>query len=261
MLVMYLHYKHDPILLLNSFTLLQLILLILLVTIHSISGLLLLSTEFKKYLSSLIMICQGTTAQAKPCKLQAEPGSNFCHLHKNASIVVRQRCAAYSKNGRRCKNNTLHGIYCYSHHRAKGVRIKTSTIPDAGLGLFATKEFHRGENIAPYSGDIIPEDDLDAGDLYALQIKKTPPRLFISARRTNTGAGRYANARRGDQGDNNSQLVYDRVGRVGNVRATTTIRPEQEVTVPYGRGYWHGRGLAGAAEKYISRLPASTNSQ
>jgi hypothetical protein len=126
---------------------------------------------------------------------------------------------------------------------------------------YPTKEFHRGENIAPYSGDIIPEDDLDPGDLYALQIKKTPPRMFISARRTNTGAGRYANARRGDQGDNNSQLVYDRVGRVGNVRATTTIRPEQEITVPYGRGYWRGRGLAESADKYIARLPASTNSQ
>lgn len=210
------------------------------------------------------MLCKGTTAAAKPCKNQAEPDSNYCHLHKNAPIIVRTRCAGISANGRQCKNNTLRGEYCFVHLKARSLRIKESTLPGAGFGLFAIKPkkpkpddpphvFVRGENIAPYSGDIVGEEAVEDGDQYLLQTRQDPAR-YISARRSNTGAGRYANARHRGQGSNNAQLVYDRVGRKAHLRAIKTINPEQEITAAYGGAYWRGAGIADAAEKYISRL-------
>lgn len=200
------------------------------------------------------MICKGTTNAAKPCKNQAIDGSEYCAPHQHSSITVRERCHGISKTGRPCKNVTLRGIYCNVHHRTiEGLRITNSTLPDANFGLFALKQFRRGENIAPYDGDLTNlEDD------YALQIKKNPL-TFISARRTNTGAGRYANARlaRLGQGPNNSQLVYDRRGRIAHLKATKTIEPKQEITTAYGRGYWSGHHGSGIKDKFLARLPLS----
>jgi hypothetical protein len=91
--------------------------------------------------------------------------------------------------------------------KEKHLRIRVSDIPRAGLGLFTTVDRKAGEKLAPYTGDVVQTDDPNWGDNYALQIKKHPP-TFISARRTNTGEGRYANDKR--RGQNNAKLVYNR---------------------------------------------------
>lgn len=156
------------------------------------------------------------------------------------SVPVTERCAAITKSGQRCKRNTLRGIYCWSHLKEKkGLRIKTSNIPDAGLGLFTTVDRRKGEDIAPYTGDIVVNPPDNWGGDYVLQVKKNPP-TFIDGRRTNTGEGRYANALR-DGRRNNAQLILDRRRNAGKVRAVNNIRAGNEITVAYGRDYWRNR--------------------
>lgn len=160
-----------------------------------------------------------------------------------SSITVREQCAAIRANGARCKHKTLRGTLCWQHlKQKKGLRIKESEIQDAGLGLFTTKERKRGEDLAPYTGDIVVSHDAQYGGDYALQIKKNPP-TFIDARRSNTGEGRYANAQRERGKRNNAQLLYDQRNRIGKVRATSKIAAGKEITVAYGARYWQGKGV------------------
>lgn len=187
------------------------------------------------------MACQGTTNRGKPCKLQAIANSDYCSLHQQSAIVISERCHAIARNGNRCKHKTLRGVYCHQHlDQLEHLRVKNSSLPGAKLGLFPTKQFNRGENITPYTGDIVINADPDFGDDYALQIKKQPP-TFISARRTNTAVGRFANARKAGQGRNNAQLVYNSHTRQANVRATKKIDAGTEITVAYGAEYWRNR--------------------
>ena len=105
------------------------------------------------------------------------------------------------------------------------------------MGLFATAVFPAGAKIAPYSGDIVVSRDPNYGDNYALQVKKRPP-TYISARRSDTGEGRYANDKRGGIRNNNSALIYDARAREGYLRATKLIPIGSEITTPYGAAYW-----------------------
>ena len=160
-----------------------------------------------------------------------------------STVVIPVRCSAHKANGQQCSNTTKRGTMCWVHLRAqKGLRIKTSDIPDAGLGLFTTKERRRGEDLANYTGDVVVSHDEQYGGDYALQIKKNPP-TFIDAKRSNTGEGRYANASRVRGKRNNAQLILDQRNRVGKVRATVKIPAGKEITVAYGARYWHGRGV------------------
>lgn len=111
------------------------------------------------------------------------------------------------------------------------------------MGLFATEPFKKGDRVANYTGDIVVSHDKNFGDDYTLQIKKKPP-TFISARRTNTGAGRYCNARlpvdgKYINGRNNASLTYDAKNKTANVTAVVNIPAGREITVPYGPEYWN----------------------
>jgi hypothetical protein len=160
----------------------------------------------------------------------------------NDPIVARERCHFVCPTGRRCKRKSLRGPYCFQHlAKEKQLRIKTSGIPNAGLGLFTTVARERGDLIAPYGdGQIVVSHDPSYGGSYVLQIKKNPP-SYINAQRTNAGEGRYSNSNRG--GRNNAQLLYNSRTRLGaerkaEVRATRSIPAGAEVTVPYGPQYW-----------------------
>ena len=159
------------------------------------------------------------------------------------SVVVRAQCSANARNGQRCKLTTLRGTLCWQHLRSvKGLRVKTSEIPDAGFGLFTTVNRVKGEDLAPYTGDVVVNPPVGWGGDYVLQLKKNPP-TYIDARRTNTGEGRYANSMRGRGRRNNAQLVLDRRNGIGRVRAVAKIASGKEITVAYGGQYWKGRGV------------------
>lgn len=151
------------------------------------------------------------------------------------------RCEANTVKGERCKRRTRKQLpFCYEHARSiLHVDIRPSTIPGAGLGLFALQEFKSGELIAPYKGEILTRAqmneryDLEDGGLapYALQINAN---TFIDSA-CSRGTGAFINTK---PRHNNARFsVYS--GRAGHppsasVRATKRIAPGEEIFVDYG---------------------------
>jgi len=142
---------------------------------------------------------------------------------------------------------------CWQHTQIKqGVSVETSTIKNAGQGLYALKDFKEGQTIAPYKGEVMTKKQLDArypGDTlapYAVQIGNT--RRYIDARKTNSGVARYSNDARNPK-KNNAKL--DKNGKRVVIKATKPIKPTsmripgkskrkkaKEVFTDYSGNYW-----------------------
>src|SRR4051794_9274951 len=80
---------------------------------------------------------------------------SFFYKSANGTSNVRcnlecTQCEAQRKVGGRCKRTT-----CKHMKSQLSVQVKKSTIPRAGFGLFALKDFRKGQKIAPYPGKII----------------------------------------------------------------------------------------------------------
>lgn len=160
------------------------------------------------------------------------------------SEKVCNQCIAKTANGRRCKRRTCRTKYCWTHlMKEKGLKIAESNIPDAGLGLFAVKNFAYNRTIAPYDGII---RNHNSNNPYVLELA---PDKFVDAARTDN-IGRWANhcksenRRRGQCPGNNAKLTGSR-GRLPNVTATKTIRADKkhpkEIFCNYGRDYFPRR--------------------
>lgn len=154
------------------------------------------------------------------------------------SIVVTQRCAAmtgkrWAKEPRRCKHDTSRGIYCWQHLKEKeGLRVKKSTVPGAGLGLFVTKPRKKGERITEYSGKRVVSRDPNYGGPYVLE---TSNYHFIDASKTNVdGLGRYINHQ--PERKANTKFVVHR-GKA-NMDTTKAVKKDKELFVPYGEEYF-----------------------
>ena len=163
-------------------------------------------------------------------------------MTNNGTIVRTERCQAITKRrglNRQCKHTTSKGTLCWQHLKAqKGLRIKESKIPSAGLGLFTTKFIPVGAIICKYTGDLVIEQDPDYGNPYALQVKKRPP-TYIDASRSNTAEGRYANDGKSVR-KNNSYLLYNRKKQEGYLESARDIQPNEEILCSYGDDYWKG---------------------
>jgi len=163
-------------------------------------------------------------------------------MTNNGTIVRTERCQAITKRrglNRRCLHTTSKGSLCWQHLKAKkGLRIKESNIPSAGLGLFTTKFIPVGAIICKYTGDTVIEEDPDYGNPYALQVKERPP-TYIDASRSNTAEGRYANDGKSMR-KNNSYLLYNRKKKEGYLEAARDINANEEILCSYGDDYWKG---------------------
>jgi len=65
------------------------------------------------------------------------------------------QCEHVKDNGQQCKNRVCYGTpICWIHTiRECGVRLKQSTIPGIGKGLFAMEDFGEGGWMCPYNGE------------------------------------------------------------------------------------------------------------
>jgi hypothetical protein len=138
----------------------------------------------------------------------------------------------------------------------KHVEVKMSTIPNAGLGLFAKHDFsgpretklsrRSGDKIALYTGKLVrrqdcPERLLPTGT-YVLQLNRD---LAIDAADPETpGLGRWANTctakdiRAGLCKSNNACLSYSaRNPALAFLRATRSIKKGEEIFNAYGNAY------------------------
>ena len=162
------------------------------------------------------------------------------------SKEVTVQCHGRDEDGSRCQRMTSRTRYCPEHLKSIwGVSVKESGVPGAGLGLFAERDFKKGENIVEYRGHVVilldpsssseseSEEEEPIGGPYVVQ---TTRHMFIDAARTDS-EGRYVNAAPKGK-HNNAQLVYDARKRVANVRARVKIAAGKEIFMGYGGAYW-----------------------
>lgn len=116
------------------------------------------------------------------------------------------------------------------------VRVKPSTIPQAGFGVFTAKRsIKKGTNIIPYEGELKP---LNGGD-YTLQINR---KQMLDAAKSRYLGGFINDCREFQRRKRlcsgvNARFARDR-GRNIWVKATKNIPPNREIFASYGTEYW-----------------------
>lgn len=122
----------------------------------------------------------------------------------------------------------------------KTVRVKKSTLPGAGQGLFAKITFRKGDRITEYKGrrELWKEiKHTDGYNGYLLRLSRT---VAINALPNKKTFGRYANdaagfGKRAGAKNNAEYLIY---GDRCYIEATRTIQKGEEIFVGYGREFW-----------------------
>jgi len=158
----------------------------------------------------------------------------------NQSIRQSKRCPYYMKQkGRQCKKRVVYGYYCYVHNKyRKGLRIKQSSIPDAGRGLYAEKDYKQGQIVAQYQGQKMTKREVDKkykeqGDFTVCHGNK-PHNICVDAVVTSSSNGRYANV---GNATNNTKLKYKAKNKTFRLVATEPISTSREIFADYGDEY------------------------
>ena len=166
-------------------------------------------------------------------------------LHFSCKLNSTQCQSAQGKSGERCRRRCITGFeFCFLHLQSKlNLKIKDSTLPGAGKGLFAfdrTKEpddivFRAGDKIAQYNGELINAEQLaeryDGHTApYAVELSKTQA-IDSACKR---GVGSLGNT---NPGGNNATLAISTANKTASIKSTKNIRNGQEVFISYGRSY------------------------
>ena len=122
---------------------------------------------------------------------------------------------------------------------AKNLKVKTSTIPNSGKGLFVTVDVPKGAIITEYIGDRTTwshvEDDADNPYIYYIDDDNV-----IDASNNLDSFGRYANDAAGltkITGLKNNAEYEEKDNRVF-IKAKYNIPAGAEIFVAYGKDYW-----------------------
>lgn len=121
------------------------------------------------------------------------------------------------------------------------LEIKPSTIPGAGLGLFAIKRYEPAEDIVEYTGEIIgPAEVLTRyalGTRHSAYIMQVSGKRYIDAHDPDRSSmARYANDGRRESRNNAEAIVM--LGRRVMLVAKWLIEPGDEILFSYGTQYW-----------------------
>lgn len=123
------------------------------------------------------------------------------------------------------------------------LKIKKSTLPNAGKGLFTTEPIKKGKIVCEYEGERITwaeatvRNDKNKGG-YVFYITKNNCIDAFAFKKT---FGRFANDAAGIgriKGFRNNS-TYDIVRNKVFIRATRNIEAGSEIFVSYGRAYWN----------------------
>ena len=151
------------------------------------------------------------------------------------SINNSQICEAINNNGNSCRNRTRRGHYCWQHlRRDQQLRIKTSNIPNAGLGLFTTEDIKRNQRITEYLGEDLTRSEVERRypGKAALYVYCKSKNICRDARDSNSSEARFANDGRTDYTNN----TYLRP-RSYILRAKKNIKKGDEILWSYGDEY------------------------
>ena len=156
------------------------------------------------------------------------------------------RCRANSKaSGTRCKNRVTIGLStCWQHTLSqKFLQVKTSTIPEAGEGLFARKGpvddrsivvFKPGEVVCQYNGEIISQQTLESryGQFtapYGVELRAGRKEDGALSRGIGTLINHYPRKK-------NCRIAINRANRA-QIISTKRIFNGDELYVSYGKSY------------------------
>ena len=133
---------------------------------------------------------------------------------------------------------------------AGDVRVADSGIVGAGRGLFANRDFRRGEHISFFRGRVIPAAQHQRGVQDTLEFRNGRHLLIEFADDDPNQLAQYANdigfhngRYNGRDRRFNARLVESNRRPVFRMRATRAIQAGDEIFVPYGIQYWRDRGL------------------
>ena len=145
------------------------------------------------------------------------------------------QCKSKTLKNARCKKRTAKSKKCWIHlGKEDNLRIKKSTLPNAGEGLFAYKKrFRKNKTIGAYRGKKMTKRQIDRkyGEYtapYALCINK---RKCRDAYKTTDCAARYSNDARNKRLTNAKFVDF-------KLKAGKRIKPNEEIFTHYGKGYW-----------------------
>ena len=164
------------------------------------------------------------------------------------------QCQAITEAGTRCKRHTcVRYPYCYQHMRIKeGLALKKSDIPNAGTGVFATRDFPLNKKlmnlkakrpIAYYSAKEIT-DKPDPDSAYVLKVNKNQ---YLDSKSPSNYTGRYINSFKNhpDKSKRGANVrfaannrIYEKDDRfVVPIRQSKPIKKGDELYINYGNAY------------------------
>lgn len=130
-------------------------------------------------------------------------------------------------------------------HDSRIVNVKKSTLPNAGLGLFALHDLKKGSHVAFYHGREIDDKEIheikEEERCYILQISRT---VFVNAKEMNSCFGRFANTlTRQNKVDFptlsiNAKFMCNNKNNTARIVATKNIPKGSEIFLSYGPRYW-----------------------
>lgn len=127
-----------------------------------------------------------------------------------------------------------------------GVVAKLSLLPNAGLGLFATQEFHQGDSLGEYVGNRLTECEkrllCDKSNLF-----KVSDDLFLDPRDEKM-LMRYMNHHFDPE---NQNAKFEIRGEKVFVIVTRNIKAGEEIYISYGGSYW----MAASTEEFRDMTP------
>ncbi len=114
--------------------------------------------------------------------------------------------------------------------------VKTSTIPEAGKGLFAKRAIRTGDTIGPYEGKILTDAQANSepyvNSLYLVWVCTD---CWIYGEGPGASYTRYINH---DDEDPNAELITSSRWKKARIAAIRPIAPGEEVFFDYGESYW-----------------------
>ena len=144
------------------------------------------------------------------------------------------------------------------------LKVKRSSIPGTGKGLFTTVEIPKGTIITEYKGKITTwkeVDDNDGNNGYIYFVKRNH---VIDASNNKKALARYANDARGlrkTKGLTNN-AEYVEVGTKVYIKSNKDIAAGSEIFVEYGKEYWdvikHNQKVDAERQKKLQRTRQKT---
>lgn len=159
--------------------------------------------------------------------------------------ILCDRCTYVKDNGERCKNRVCFGIpVCWVHTiKEYGIKIKKSTLPGVGKGLFSTSRIERDTWICPYIGESINEQCLNQrypGNMTAPYAVKKGQRYEDSACMRGSGAmanGKFRANGQAQTAQRHNAVIRNRPGYGLWIWSTKNILRDREIFVHYGGQY------------------------